>query len=261
MERALAQASEKATISLIRKNAAVLRGVKRDQPPNVPGVSLLWDARDGGFIFPRKHIEAVKASLGAVRVHTVEAAAANADQAPSDAKKEAGNYRKGKANWRGLALSIENAKGSKRTGTGRDGKKWAVTMPAHYGYVRGTVGADGDHVDFYMGDDEASEFVLLVDQKDTSTGTFDEHKIVLGTRDAGQALGIYNRGFSDGRGLERIGGVREMTVDELKNWLEKGRMKRPISRHLSEVDKLAQPRRSPPLSADRGSKPEFVAAR
>ncbi|MFG6660105.1 hypothetical protein [Sulfitobacter sp. 915] len=99
---------------------------------------------------------------------------------PTPAQAEAENYKTGKAKWRGLNLSVENKKGSVRSKKTPDGKtEWSVTMPAHYGRILGTVGADGDHVDFYMGDDETSENVFVVDQIDPETGDFDEHKVML----------------------------------------------------------------------------------
>lgn len=182
---------------------------------------------------------------------SVAAAATDAAPAPTDAQKQAGNYAKGHSRWQGLALSIENQKGSERSGTGRDGNPWSVTMPAHYGYFKGTEGADGDHVDFYMGDDEASDFVLVVDQKDADTGAFDEHKVILGTRDAAEALTTYKAGFSDGRGADRIGGVREFSRDEFKDWLANGDTRKPASpqfegqnRPASNPDQITKPQQT-----------------
>lgn len=147
-------------------------------------------------------------------------AAALADPTPTDAQKEVGNYRKGHARWNGLNLTIENAKGSTRSGTAPDGSTWSVEMPANYGYIKRTEGADGDHVDFYMGPAEDSDLVVIVDQKDAETGEFDEHKIMLGFKSKRAALMAYRRGFSDGRANERLGGSTVMTVSEFKTWLE-----------------------------------------
>lgn len=160
---------------------------------------------------------------------SIAAEASRADREPTDAQKEAGNYQKGHLYWNGLDLTIENAKGSERRGTSPDGKSWSVTMPAHYGYFRGTIGADGDHVDFYMGDDPASNYVLIVDQADADTGKFDEHKIILGAKTHDDALELYRKGFSDGRSSERIGGLTDTTVSALKDILSKGIGKDPLS--------------------------------
>ncbi|SEN87057.1 hypothetical protein SAMN04489859_102010 [Paracoccus alcaliphilus] len=162
----------------------------------------------------------------------ISIAAAQADPEPTEAQKESGNYRKGHARWNGLDLSIENAKGSERRGTGPDGTEWSVTMPAHYGYFRGTEGADGDHVDFYMGDVPESDYVLIVDQVDADTGKFDEHKVIVGTTARGAALSLYRDGFSDGKGDARIGAITETTTDGMKSWLQGGQMRRPAAGRL-----------------------------
>ena len=83
---------------------------------------------------------------------------------PTEAQKTAGNYLKGHARIHGLDVTIENPKGSFRTGV-HDGKPWRVRMPADYGYIRGTTGADGDHVDCYVGSHETSDKVFVIDQK------------------------------------------------------------------------------------------------
>lgn len=150
----------------------------------------------------------------------ITAAAAEADPAPTEAQIEAGNYRKGHAVWNGLNLTIENAKGSERSGTDPDGETWSVTMPAHYGYFRMTEGADGEHIDFYMGDVPESDYVLIIDQAHSDTGKFDEHKVMLGFTSRGAALDAYRAAFSDGRGNDRIGGFMETNVATTKAWLE-----------------------------------------
>jgi hypothetical protein len=157
----------------------------------------------------------------------VEQAAAQADPNPTEAQKEAGNYRKGHLAWSGLDLTIENAKGSERSGTAPDGKAWSVTMPADYGYFKRTESSDGDHVDFYMGDVPDSDYVLIVNQVDPETQKLDEHKVIIGTTARGAALGIYRDGFSDGSGNSRIGSFTETNVANLKAWLASGETKTP----------------------------------
>ncbi|MEO9632361.1 MAG: PLxRFG domain-containing protein [Sulfitobacter sp.] len=223
-------------IENIRKKAAVLRGVPKDQAPEVGGVSLKWDEKEGGFVFSRKHGDKVKAALEVEAEPESEAApvAKAAEETapdPTPAQAEAENYRTGKAKWRGLNLSVENKKGSTRSKVGSDGKTaWEVTMPAHYGRILGTVGADGDHVDFYMGDDEASDSVFVVDQIEPETGDFDEQKVMLGFTTEEEARKAYEAGFSDGSGASRLGAMTTWTSDqfdaEIKN---PDRWKGPIS--------------------------------
>ncbi len=166
---------------------------------------------------------------------------------PTEAQKEAGNYAKHHISVHGLPITIENRKGSKRSGIGKDGKRWSVTMPADYGYFKRSEGADGDHVDCYLGMAHKSRFVLVIDQKDADTGRFDEHKCMLGFTSKKQALDFYKRGFSDGKGEQRIGHTTEMDIDEFKDWLKNGDTTERLGRkdggavHLAEGGTAEQP--------------------
>lgn len=142
------------------------------------------------------------------------------DHAPTDAQKEAGNYAKRSQAFHGLNISIENEKGSKRSGIGPGGKRWTCTVPAAYGYIRGTEGADGDHVDCYLGPHTDSHIVFVVNQKDPRTGAFDEHKCLLGFRNEPEALKTYDAGFSDGSGPRRREGVQTLSLHAFKQWLK-----------------------------------------
>jgi hypothetical protein len=53
-------------------------------------------------------------------------------------------------------------------------------MSYDYGYIRGTVGVDKDHVDCYIGPNPESETVFVVHQNDPATGAYDEDKVMLG---------------------------------------------------------------------------------
>lgn len=147
---------------------------------------------------------------------------------PTDAQKEAGNYAKGKLRWNGLEIAIENPKGGERSGVDKGGKRWSVKMPAHYGYVKGTEGRDGDHVDTYIGPDHASDKVFVIDQVDADTGRFDEHKCCLSYPSKSAALADYEKAFSDGKAKDRIGAVTEMSVEDFKGWLRNGNTKKPL---------------------------------
>jgi len=145
---------------------------------------------------------------------------------PTIAQSKAGNYLKGTLNFQGVPISLENPKGSIRSGIGRNGKRWSVTMPADYGYLKRTEGADGDHVDCYLGPNDKSDQVFVVDQKDADTGRFDEHKCLLGFSSEKEALKTYRAGFSDGK--DRVKHVKRMTISEFRDWLERGDTSKPI---------------------------------
>lgn len=156
---------------------------------------------------------------------------------PTDAQKEAGNYRKLHTSVHGMKIAIENEKGSDRTGTGADGKKWSVTMPAHYGYVNGTEGKDGDHVDVYLGPALGHPVVHVVDQIDHNTGAFDEHKAMVGFRSRKHAIDTYHQSFSDGHGPDRVGAVTSLPVGKFKDWLAKGKRKAPLGKLAETVNR------------------------
>lgn len=149
---------------------------------------------------------------------------------PTPAQQKAGNYAKEHVNVLGFNISIENKRGSKRRGIGKGGKPWEVVMPADYGYFKRTEGSDGDHVDVYLGPHRASPKVFIIDQHNADDKSFDEHKVMLGFGSEVQAVAIYKKGFSDGRGAQRIGAIREMTVPELKEWLRGPATKHPIKK-------------------------------
>lgn len=171
----------------------------------------------------------VEGQISDMKKQEVDLAAYQATPEPTEAQKDAGNYQKGHTNISGLDISIENAKGSIRSGVDGDGEAWETTMPAHYGYIKRTEGADGDHVDTYIGDNPDAKDVFVVDQVDLSTGKFDEHKVMIGFNNLDRAMGTYNAGFSDGLGHKRIGGITTFTIDEFKDWLKNGDTKKPIA--------------------------------
>lgn len=179
-------------------------------------------------------VERANAQFGDLLKHrsskTTERAAGgrvHVDRNPTLAQIEAGNYRKGHVSIQGLPITIENPRGSERSGIGKDGKRWAVTMPAHYGYFKGTVGKDKDHVDCYIGPHTMCKKVFIVDQKDAEAGKFDEHKCMIGFNSEEQARKCYIRGFSDGKGEKRIGHITEMSMDSFKHWLREGNTTSP----------------------------------
>lgn len=147
---------------------------------------------------------------------------------PTDAQKEAGNYKKGHVSIQGLPITLENTKGSPRRGTDPNGTQWEVQMPAHYGYIKRTEGADKEQVDVYVGENPSAPSVFIVDQVDADSRAFDEHKAFIGFQNADQVKDTYNASFDDGRGVHRYGGMTEMTVPEFKEWLKNGNNRKPL---------------------------------
>ncbi|MBE0508857.1 MAG: hypothetical protein IBX50_19405 [Marinospirillum sp.] len=156
---------------------------------------------------------------------------------PSQAQYESGNYRKGHISLYGLRISIENPRGSTRSGTDPDGKEWSIAMSDHYGYINGSEGADGDHVDVYVGKANNSDMVYVVDQIDQKTGRFDEHKVMLGYRSKKQATDAYKRNFTAGW---RVGEVTGAPVDVFKEWLDSGKTRMPFIKFVQSKGKKAR---------------------
>lgn len=149
---------------------------------------------------------------------------------PTQAQKEAGNYKKLHRKIYGLDITIESPKGSDRSGIDKDGKKWTCKLPADYGYFKRTLAADGDHVDCYIGPKLGSPKVFVIDQIDKETGKYDECKVMLGYMKPEDAMHDYCKAFSDGCGHERMGKVVIMTIEQLKDWLKNGDTTRPIEK-------------------------------
>lgn len=168
-----------------------------------------------------------------VAAHVVEAATARVDRTPSAAQKEAGNYRKGHLTLHGMPVTIETPAGATRSGVGPDGKPWAVTLPYNYGYVKRTLGADGDQVDVCLGSDLASHKVFIVDQQNAETGRFDEHKVFLGYHHHGDVENAYDAGFSDGNGPKRRRAITATDVEGFKDWLRHADTTQPAAEHFS----------------------------
>ena len=152
----------------------------------------------------------------------IEAARAEVDTNPTEAQKEAGNYKKGHVIVDGYNITLENPKGSERTGTDKNGNKWSVTMNNDYGYIRGTEGVDGDHIDVFLSDNPESGDVFVIDQVNPD-GTFDEHKVMYGFKSALAAKRAYKANYSkDWTGL---GNITRVSKEEFKKWVNSSRRK------------------------------------
>ena len=160
-------------------------------------------------------------------------AAKEADKNPSQIQRKVGNYAKGHIALHGLSITIENAKGSKRGEKDRFGRDYGVKMPAAYGYIRGTIGADGMQVDCYLGKHPESKTVWVIDQdkydEQSADKGFDEHKVMLAYKTPQRAIRDYIKSHFDDLGHERLATITQLNYEELKDWLKDGDMKRPIS--------------------------------
>lgn len=166
---------------------------------------------------------------------SIEAAEAETDTNPTDGQKEAGNYKKGHVKVAGFNISIEQPRGSVRSGTDTNGKKWSVTMNNTYGYMTDNVGVDGDHLDVFLSNDIDSwdqQNVYVVDQYNLD-GTFDEHKVMLGFNDRDDATDAYFSNYdSSWRTSKRKIITSTVPMDIFKKWIESSNRKtKPIAEY------------------------------
>lgn len=121
-----------------------------------------------------------------------------------------------RTSWNGLKISIENKKGSVRRGVNKDGHQWATKMHFDYGYIRGSEGTDGDHVDCYLGDNMDAKKVYIVHQNDPITHKYDEDKCMLGFNSLEDAKKAYLMQY-DRPGF--LGKIDTMDFDEFKEFI------------------------------------------
>lgn len=161
----------------------------------------------------------------------IQAAEADVNTSPTEAQKEAGNYKKGHLKIDGFDVSIEQPKGSVRRGTDASGKQWEQTMNNTYGYIRGTEGVDGDHIDVFLSDDPSQGDVFVVDQVNKD-GTFDEHKVMYGFADEESARKAYLSNYEEG--WTGLGAITQVSKDEFKKWVQSSHRKtKPFAEYSS----------------------------
>lgn len=156
---------------------------------------------------------------------------AKVDTNPTDAQKEAGNYKKGHIKVDGLNITIEQPKGSIRRGTDANGKQWESEMHNTYGYIRGTESVDGDHIDIFLSDNPTEGNVFVVDQINKD-GSFDEHKVMYGFSDMESARQAYLSNYEED--WQGLGNITEVSKEDFKAWIDSSKRKtKPFTEYTS----------------------------
>ena len=166
----------------------------------------------------------------------VKEASADVNTEPTEAQREAGNYKKGHVQVGAFDITIEQPEGSIRRGTDAAGKQWESKRHNTYGYIRGTEGVDGDHIDVFLSNDIDvwnGRKVYVVDQYNPD-GTFDEHKVMLGFNDMDEAKGDYlanyEKGWENGRRID----VSAVNLEDFEKWIASSHRKtKPFSEYKS----------------------------
>lgn len=181
--------------------------------------------KEGSDLVPTSDISETKGSADSGEKQSLGGKIAAAEEEtnanPTEGQKQAGNYKKGHVRIGQFDISIENPKGSVRRGVDTNGKAWEHTMQNSYGYIRGTEGVDGDHIDVFLSDkiDGWNGSRAFVIDQYNEDGTFDEHKVMLGFNEQEDAwnayLVNYEDGWADGRRLV----ITPVNIEDFENWI------------------------------------------
>lgn len=200
--------------------------IKVDAPDtkgNYTGSTYEYDGQTfGDLLDVVNYIDASSSLANAVAVAEKET-----DTTPTEKQKEAGNYKKGHVQVGTFNITIENPKGSVRSGIDTEGNKWETTMQNTYGYIRGTEGVDGDHIDVFLSDDIDGwngRKVFVVDQYNED-GTFDEHKVMLGFNEADDAEAAYFANYDRNWAKKHKTMLTGVNLEEFNKWIESSHRK------------------------------------
>ena len=140
----------------------------------------------------------------------------------------------GRLDFQGLSISIENRKGGVRKGTDADGSEWRTKMKHPYGYIKGTIGADGEHVDCFIGPDKDAKNAYVAHIKNSETGKYDEDKVMLGFGSKEEAEKSFRHHYDNP--TEFLLSIDTMTMEDLKSKLESDRKKGKRSKMLKSAE-------------------------
>ena len=194
----------------------------------------------------------------------ISTASAEVNTNPTEAQKEAGNFKKGHVQVGTFDITIEQPQGSIRRGTDANGKHWESKMHNTYGYFRGTEGVDGDHIDVFLSNDIDGwngRKVFVVDQYNPD-GTFDEHKVMLGFNDVDEAksdyLANYEKGWENGRRID----VTPVSLEDFEKWIESSKRKtKPFSEYKNVKSESADIPKKPTTKKGEESKADGASAK
>ena len=200
--------------------------IKVDAPDtkgNYIGSAYEYDGQTfGDLLDVLNYIDASLSLANAVAVAEKET-----DTTPTEKQKEAGNYKKGHVQVGTFNITIENPKGSVRSGIDTEGNKWETIMQNTYGYIRGTEGVDGDHIDVFLSDDIDGwngRRVFVVDQYNED-GSFDEHKVMLGFNETDDAEAAYFANYDSDWANNHKTVVTAVNMEDFEKWIDSSHRK------------------------------------
>lgn len=181
----------------------------------------------------------------------------DAEVPATPAQQEAGNHKMGHVDVHGMDVTIEVPKGGMRKGTTKAGVPWERAASDHYGYIKRTEAADGEQVDVYLGPhaEDPDAKVFVIDQVKPGTKQYDESKAMIGFKTGQDARKSYAANFP--KGMKVFGGIKQMSIDEFKEWAKSGDAKKPAANpflvpraETKPATKSAEPSASTQSSSD-----------
>ncbi|HVI10197.1 MAG TPA: anti-CBASS Acb1 family protein [Candidatus Binatia bacterium] len=138
--------------------------------------------------------------------------------------------------WHGLDVAIENPAGSTRVGIDNDGRRFSSRMYHDYGFIDGTVGADGDAVDAFVGPNTSSDLVFVVHTMRAPDFTqYDEDKCFLDFSSEAEAKSAFMMNYDD---PHHFGSLETFTIPEfLRQIMELKVRPGSISRKMGKLRK------------------------
>jgi len=121
----------------------------------------------------------------------------------------------GRINFNGLEVSIETGRSRCRVWYDPHNKSEGMSrMALPYGYIKGTLGTDGDHVDVFVGPDHSAPEVYVIHTTKAPDFTeYDEDKCVLGVGSPEAAQRAFSASYSD---PQFYGGMSIWPFEEFK---------------------------------------------
>ena len=131
-------------------------------------------------------------------------------------------------------------------------------MQNTYGYIRGTEGVDGDHIDVFLSDDIDGwneRRVFVVDQYNED-GTFDEHKVMLGFNETDDAEVAYFANYDNDWAKKHKTVVTGVNLEDFEKWIDSSHRKTKAFAEYKSV-KLSQKSKE---DAEENKKPRLEKA-
>jgi phage-related protein (TIGR01555 family) len=121
----------------------------------------------------------------------------------------------------GMTVILEHYEGTRRFNKN--------VMPAGYGFILGTSSTEGvdEQMDCFIGPNPVAPDIWVIDQYDSRTNEFDEHKVMLGFDSFEAAATCYDIAYT-GAPVHRTKSETKMTPEQLREWLSNGDMKQPV---------------------------------